>query len=111
MMIDYKLIGQRIAKCRKNKKITQETLAEYLDVSTTFISKIECGKTHINLERLVQICHFLDTSPSELLTGAESTSEIYMNPELASLMNRCPNELLPLMKSVIEDILKHYPGN
>ena len=41
MNIDYKLIGQRITKHRKKLHITQEKLAEQLDVSTAFVSKIE----------------------------------------------------------------------
>ena len=67
MVIDYQLIGRRIAARRKNNHITQESLAEYLDVSPAFISKIERGRTQLSLERLVQICHYLDITPTELL--------------------------------------------
>lgn len=109
MMIDYKIIGERITKYRKASNITQETLAEYLDVSTAFISKIERGRTHLNLERLMQICHFLNISPAELLNDSDSSSESYMNPEFSALLNQCPNELFPVIKSVIEDIIKYYP--
>lgn len=105
-IIDYQLIGQRIAAQRKQKHITQEQLAEYLDVSTAFISKIERGKTQLSLERLVEICRFLDLSSSALLEGSDSTSVSYMLPELSLLIHECPKELLPLVKSVIEDIIQ-----
>ena len=108
MVIDYQLIGQRIALQRKNKHITQESMAEYLDVSTAFISKIERGKTQLSLERLVQICHYLDTTPTQLLYGSDFISDAYMLPELSSLLERCPKEALPLVKSLIEDVVQYH---
>lgn len=109
MKVDYQLIGQRIASCRKNNKITQERLAEYLDVSIAFVSKIERGKTQLSLERLVQICSFLNISPGELISGTQPDSELYMNHELSELLRQCPGELLPMVKAVIEDMLRYYP--
>ena len=111
MVIDYKLIGQRLAKRRKEKHITQEQLAEYLDVSTAFISKIECGRTQINLERLVQICHFLEIEPSYILQGTDCASPVYMNGELSQLLNECPKEALPLVKNILEDVIAHFNRN
>ena len=111
MVIDYKLIGQRLAKCRKEKHITQEQMAEHLDVSTAFISKIECGRTQINLERLVQICHFLEIEPAYILQGADSASPVYMNGELSQLLSECPREALPLVKNLLEDVIAHFSQN
>ena len=53
MALDYSIIGSRIRKARQNKQITQEQLAEKLDVSVAFISRIERGTSHINLKRLL----------------------------------------------------------
>lgn len=110
MKVDYQLIGQRIASRRKSSRITQECLAEYLDVSIAYVSKIERGRTQLSLERLVQICHFLDISPGELITGTQPDSDSYMNRELSELLDQCPGELLPVIRSVIEDIIRYYPG-
>lgn len=109
-MIDYTRIGQRIASCRKARRITQEQMAEYLDVSIAFVSKIERGRTQLSLERLVQICHFLDLSPDELLSQNKPTSDSYMQAEVSSLIEQCPHELLPVIKAMVEDILRYYPG-
>lgn len=40
MAVDYKLIGQRIKEHRKQKKMTQEVLAEKSDVTVGYISQI-----------------------------------------------------------------------
>lgn len=107
MTIDYSLVGQRVADCRRKNHITQEQMAEHLDVSTTFISKIERGKTQLSLERLVQICQYLHISPTELLYGDNYDSS-YMLSELSVLLEQCPKESLSLIKSLIEDVIQYH---
>ena len=67
MALDYSIIGERIRKARLENNITQEKLAEELDVSIAFVSRIECGTTHINLKRLSQICNILNCTLEDLL--------------------------------------------
>ena len=59
MALDYTIIGERIKLARTKKKLTQENLAEKLDVSVPYLSRVECGDTFINLKRLNQICEIL----------------------------------------------------
>ena len=54
MAIDYNIMGERIKKARLEKQLTQENIAEKLDVSVAFLSRIERGSSHINLKRLQQ---------------------------------------------------------
>ena len=49
MAIDYSIMGERLKKARLSKKLTQEDLAEEMDVSVAFLSRIERGKSPINL--------------------------------------------------------------
>ena len=50
MALDYNIIGERLKKARVEKNMTQEKLAEQLDVSIAFLSRIERGSSHINLK-------------------------------------------------------------
>ena len=86
MALDYNIIGERLKEARVNKKYTQENLAEKLDVSVAFLSKIERGKSHINLKRLNQLCGLLDVSEGYLLNGASSSSENYLDKEFTDLI-------------------------
>lgn len=52
---DLKKIGSRIKLARKEKKLTQEQLADLLDVSSFYISKLENGKEKISLARLIEL--------------------------------------------------------
>jgi transcriptional regulator with XRE-family HTH domain len=74
MSFDYGIIGRRIKTAREEKGLTQEKLAEHLDVSIAYISKIERGKTPINLDRLSEICFVLEEAPTYIISGASDQS-------------------------------------
>ena len=46
MALDYSVIGQRIKQARLAKNLTQEDLAEQIDISVAFLSRVE-EETHI----------------------------------------------------------------
>ena len=52
MAIDYGVIGSRIKQARLAKNMTQEDLADKIDISVAFLSRVERGNSHINLKRL-----------------------------------------------------------
>ena len=62
-------MGARIATSRKKNNLTQESLAELLDVSVKHISAVERGKSSLSLEKLISICDILDVSLDYLVTG------------------------------------------
>lgn len=70
-----KELGVRISQKRKALGITQEDLAEKLDVSVQFISYIERGQKGVGLENLVKLSQLLNTSCDYLLTGERNESD------------------------------------
>ena len=62
-------IGLFIAKCRREKNMTQEDLAEKLSVSNKSISRWENGKTMMDISLFEPLCNELDISIIELLNG------------------------------------------
>lgn len=100
MAIDYKLIGSRIHKARKDKNMTQEVLAEKLDVSVAFLSRVECGSTEINLKRISQICEILNVTEGYVLNGTSNTSKTYLDNDFANLLKSCPKEKLKLIYDI-----------
>lgn len=89
MALDYTIIGERLKKARTDKNLTQEKLAEKLDVSIAFLSRIERGNSHISLKRLSEVCDILGVSEGSILNGVSSTSNNYLNPEFSELLNNC----------------------
>lgn len=102
MAIDYSVIGQRIKKARKENELTQEQLAEKMDVSIAFLSRIERGSSQINLKRLNQICEILGITEGEILNGASSNSSKYLDSEFADLLESCSSD----KQKLIYDIAK-----
>ena len=49
-----KLLGNRIKEIRKERKITQEKLAELIDIEPNNVSKIENGKNYPSAENLAK---------------------------------------------------------
>jgi len=66
-MLDYKTIGGKIRVMRKERKMTQEELAEAVGVGITHISHIETGNSIPSLQVLVGIINTLGCSADELL--------------------------------------------
>ena len=62
-------IGVFIAKCRKDKKLTQEQLAEKLGVTNKSISRWENGKTMPDYSILKDLCNILQIDVNEFLAG------------------------------------------
>ena len=48
--IDYRAMGDRIRKKRKEMQLTQEKLAEMIDISTSHVGGIERGKAVCSLD-------------------------------------------------------------
>lgn len=59
---DFKTIGINIKKRRNYLGITQETIADCLDVNPSHISNIECGRANPSLTVLVKIANILQCS-------------------------------------------------
>ena len=62
-------IGKFIAKCRKKKQLTQEQLAEKLNITAKAISKWETGKGLPDASIMKDLCNILGITVNELLSG------------------------------------------
>lgn len=69
-------MGTRISKRRKELQLTQEQLAEGMDLSLQSISCIELGKKAIRPENLLNLCRCLNVSADYILTGVKSTHQL-----------------------------------
>ena len=105
MSLDYNVIGERLKQARLNKKLTQEKLAEKLDVSVAFLSRIERGSSLINLKRLNQLCSILDITEGEILNGVSKDSHNYLNKDFYDLLKDCPPEKTTLIYNIAKVIV------
>lgn len=64
--------GERLYELRKNKNISQEELAELLDVSRQSISKWENDKAYPEMTRLLFMSEYFNVSLDYLMRGTEN---------------------------------------
>lgn len=70
-------IGEFIAKCRKEKKLTQAQLAERLNITDRAVSKWETGKSMPDSSIMLELCEILGITVNELLSGEKADMESY----------------------------------
>ena len=118
--MDQKKIGSFLKELRKTKNITQEQLAEQLNVSGRTVSRWETGTNMPDISLLVEIADFFDVSIPEIINGerknetmekevkevAEMLSD-YAGAEKEMLLGRVRNVciigIIALLISVIMD--------
>ena len=81
-MIDFDIIGKRIALCRKNKGLTQEQLSELVGLSSGFIGQIERGESKTPLDRIPQFAKALDVEEADLIPQLNSSHKRSFESEL-----------------------------
>ena len=59
-------LGKNIAKYRKIKKLSQNSLSDMLDISREHLAKIETAKRGISIHLLFDLCDALEISPQQL---------------------------------------------
>lgn len=106
MALDYTIIGEHIKKARQAKHITQETLAEKLNLSVAFLSRIERGTSFINLKRLDEICEILGVSKSYILEGTSTNSKDYLSKDFSELLANCPKDKYKLIYNIAKVIVE-----
>ena len=79
--LDFKTIGTNIKNRRRELGITQEHIANELDVNPSHISNIECGRANPSLTALVKIANILQCSVDRFI-HEEYTFECISEKEL-----------------------------
>lgn len=109
MEIDYRAIGKRIRKRRKEVKMSQERLAELIDVSIPHMSNIENGKTKFSLQVLIDLANALDTTPDVLMLDHlknESSARGMILVEIGRMLEGCT----PVQMNLIEETVRTTKG-
>lgn len=103
--MDYKLLGKNIKETRKSLKMTQEQLAEKIEVSTVFIIQIESGARKPSLETVYKISIALNIKIDTLINknfDDEKTEDI---DRLIELLNMCSKKQRNFVADISKEII------
>lgn len=109
--MDLARVGTRIKNCRQAMNLTQEQLAELIDVSPHYIYEIERGSKTMSLYTLYDLSTSLNVSTDYLLYGDE-ISNPQNNPaaspdRLALLAESIPTKKRDNVAHIISSILPY----
>lgn len=99
-----KLFGRNLKKLRVQKKLTQEQLAECLELQVQTISFIENGRAFVSSDVYAKICNFFDVSLEvmfkpkfeEQTKGSQS-----LKKEILQMMSDCNEETLTKYRNIL----------
>ncbi len=95
-------MGWRIRLRREELGMTRESFAEALDVSTKFVSDLECGIKGISVKKLYRLSQVLNVSVEYLFTGKTvSQTEKEERKEVT-------NRILDLLKECTIEELRNF---
>lgn len=97
--------GKFIAKCRKDKNLTQAQLAEMLNITDRAISKWETGKSMPDSSIMLELCEILGITVNELLSGEKIDMESYEKKADENLISLKRKDENSMKKNVIISIL------
>ncbi|CCY63043.1 MAG: helix-turn-helix domain-containing protein [Candidatus Gastranaerophilaceae bacterium] len=97
-----KLLGKKIQLIRKSRNLTQEKLAELIDIETPSLSYLETGKYSPSIETLQKLSDVLNVRPWEFYYFSDISDE-EMKDELKKALDNNP-KLLKLMYNFYKSI-------
>lgn len=103
-MLDYYKIGQRIRKFRKIYGLSQEELAERVNISTTHMSHIETGNTKLSLPVLVDIAAVLGVRTDDLLSDHPQLAKDAALGEISEILSCCDQKEAKMITDIVKAV-------
>lgn len=95
-------IGERVRFARERAKLTQEQLAEHIEVSPQYVSDLERGVVGVSLATLKRLCMSLHITSDQILFAARPENDI---SALTEKLMRLPPEQLEILSDIVDRFL------
>ena len=102
MGLDYKAIGKRIKIARIKADLTQERLAEMVEISPTHMSNIETGTTRVSLTAIVSLANALSVTVDDLLCDSVVKSKVQFQKDIAGILADCDEYEIRMVKDMAQ---------
>lgn len=97
-----KKLGSKIRELRISRKLTQEKLAEQINLSAKSLSQIELGNNFVSAETLEELCYALNITPEILFNfNIIDTANEDLLKSIISRLEKNPNLLKTIYKIVV----------
>ena len=96
-------IGEQVKAVREQSKLTQEKLAERLDVSPQYISDLERGVVGISIATLKKLCCTLHISSDRILFAEKPKNDI---TSVTDKLQSLPKKQFDILQDIIDKFLQ-----
>ena len=103
-------IGENIKRLRREKKITQEQIADYLSISVASVSKWERNETYPDITNLIPLAHYFNVTLDELLGYDEEKTKMEIK-DVLDKFHYSWNKDYQKALTIITEAYKKYPNN
>uniref|UniRef100_UPI0040293A24 helix-turn-helix transcriptional regulator n=1 Tax=Candidatus Scatousia sp. TaxID=3085663 RepID=UPI0040293A24 len=100
-----KSFANKLKSLRKYKSITQEKLAEMVDLDVRHIARLEAGDGLPTVTTLLKFCAAFGVTPNDLLEFDKSVNDDTLKSEIKDILNLANTEQLELIKKLILAVL------
>lgn len=102
------VLGVRLKDARKQKKLTQEFVAESVNISTDLLRNIENGRNIGSIPTLLNLCNFLEITPDTLFEPLLTVEKPTLDTSLMKYFQSISAEDKELLKQIMIHIDKNY---
>lgn len=100
--LNFEKIGKKIKELRLERSLTQEYIADMVDVNTSHISNIENNRVKVSLTTLVQICNALDTTVDYILAEEYNQPSSAIEQEILHELHNCSEDTKKQILKIIK---------
>lgn len=102
------VLGNRLKKSRLEKKLTQEFVAESINISPDLLRNIENGRNIGSIPTLINLCNFLEITPDFLFEPLLTTEKNTLDTTLTKYISSISDDDKEIIKQIIIHIDKNY---
>lgn len=103
--MDRVALGKRLREERMQCGLTQEQVAESVNVSTTYIGLIERGERSVTLEKLVLLAQCFHVTVDFLLQDSIAPTETMQDRQLLSLWKAATKQERDMILSIAQSVI------
>ncbi|EJQ42373.1 hypothetical protein IEE_03938 [Bacillus cereus BAG5X1-1] len=109
--MDYKKLGSRIREERLKLNLTQEILAEDIDISVSYMGQIERGERNLSLDTLVKLAYRLSVTIDYLLLDSIQANNENSIKQFAGLIDGRSQKEIQMALDMIKVLFSHLDND
>lgn len=97
-------IGKVFKAYRKKQHLTQDKMAEKLEISEKYISRLENGNSGVKLETLVNYMNILGIAPNVVFKDLITNENVKFQVDLSYKISELPNDKILFLNKIVDNL-------